>query len=54
MSKYIVVSRLTVLKFGLVYMAFTGKVTPNQLTPGSSHPIFGQVTLYMKYRRIIL
>jgi len=32
------------------------QVTPNQLSPGSGHPIFGQVTLYTLYewRMIIL
>ena len=28
-------------KSGII--AVLGQVTPNQLTPGSSHPIFGQV-----------
>ena len=26
----------------------TGQLTPNHLTPESTHPIFGQLTLYMK------
>jgi len=25
-----------------------GQLTPNHLTPESTHPIFGQLTLYMK------
>ena len=32
----------------LVKNMVTGQLTPNHLTPESSHTIFGQLTLYMK------
>ena len=31
-----------------VYNMVPGQLTPNHLTPESSHTIFGQLTLYMK------
>ena len=31
-----------------VLVAVPGQLTPNHLTPESSHTIFGQLTLYMK------
>jgi len=31
-----------------VNLPVPGQVTPNHLTPESTHPIFGQLTLYMK------
>jgi len=34
--------------FFITFIKVPGQLTPNHLTPESTHPIFGQLTLYMK------